>query len=91
MASPAQVANDMAARAGFWHRRDADTHRACAQAAVAVRLMVAVQHVDGRTVSGLCRRLRRLIVRVEPGNPELSDATDRARVTLTRLRWGTPE
>lgn len=91
MASPAQVANDMAVRAGFWHRRDEDTHRACAQAAAAIRSMVAGQDVDGRTVSGLCARLVNLTRRYQRTNPDLADALERARVTLAGLKWGAPE
>lgn len=91
MATPAQVANDMAARATFWRGRDADVHRACAQAASEIRSLVAGREVDGRTVSGLCARLAGLQGRYLHDGTGLAAAMERARFTLRGLKWGAPE
>lgn len=83
MASPAQVANDMAAHAAWWSRRDAEICRACQDAARVIRAYLAGQAVDGRTYFGLHGRLTRLSSRNGlRGYPNFF----RAQATLEALR-----
>ncbi len=60
MASAAEVANDMAAHAACWEKRDRDIARACRDAAHQIRGMLSGEYPDGRTYSGLFGRLLRL-------------------------------
>ncbi|PID95869.1 MAG: hypothetical protein CSA85_00155 [Alphaproteobacteria bacterium] len=60
MASAAEVANDMAAHAAYWDKRDKNIARACRDAAHQIRGMLSGEHPDGRTYSGLFGRLLRL-------------------------------
>lgn len=57
MASPAQIANDLAAQAAFFRQRDDDVARTCRDAATLIRKMVAAEAVDGRTFNGIHERL----------------------------------
>lgn len=60
MASPAEIANDMAAQAAYWAKRDRGVTNACLDAARTIRAFLAGERVDGRTYYGLHRRLLRL-------------------------------
>lgn len=86
MATPAEVANDMAAHARYWQKRDAAIFRVCEDASRLIRMYLDGQKVDGRTYGGLHRRLldQALRLRRAPyqGVPDL----DRARAVLERLR-----
>ncbi len=57
MASPAQVANDMAARANFWWGRDKKVAAACRDAARVIRGYLGGPPPDGPTVSELLARI----------------------------------
>jgi hypothetical protein len=57
MASPAQIANDMAAHAAWWAKRDADLARLCRDSARVIRMLISGEKLDGRTYGGLHRRL----------------------------------
>ncbi|WP_425099148.1 hypothetical protein [Tropicibacter sp. S64] len=56
-ASPAQIANDMAAHADYWEKRDKHIARTCRDARDQIRALLAGEHVDGRSWGGLHRRL----------------------------------
>ncbi|KJS43546.1 MAG: hypothetical protein VR71_10135 [Roseovarius sp. BRH_c41] len=85
MATPAQIANDMAAHAKYWAGRDCNIERVCRDAAWVIRSMLEGPKVDGRTYGGVHRRLLRLEMgpgwRVK-GYPDLV----RARLCIERLR-----
>lgn len=84
MATAAQIANDMAAQARYWERRDKAIARACADAARMIRAYQAGDRVDGRSFSGLFKRLLDLEGRKYPwaGMPDFC----RARCCLHDLR-----
>lgn len=86
MASPAEVANDMAAQAAFWARRDKDIARACDDAARVIRAFLAGERVDGRTYGGLRRRLLDLSSGRRWAHYGIISSLDRARKTLETLR-----
>lgn len=86
MAHPAEIANDMAAHAVYWAKRDAEIARACRDAARIIRAFLNRERVDGRSWGGLHRRLLALD-RTPPdchvkGYPEFT----RARLCLERLK-----
>ncbi|MEM9764771.1 MAG: hypothetical protein AAF968_20080, partial [Pseudomonadota bacterium] len=60
MATPAEVANDMAAHATYWEKRDKKIAAACRDAARLMQTMLSGQYPDGRTFSGVYGRLLRL-------------------------------
>lgn len=80
MATPAQVANDMAAQAAYWTGRDREVARTCLDAARVIRELLATKPVDGRTLHGLNRRLLTL-----EGNANASQ-NDRLYASLSRAR-----
>lgn len=86
MASPAEIANDMAAHARYWDGRNNDIARACRDAAREIRNALNGIECDGRTWGGLHRRLLRLegAERYARGLPNFL----RARLTLEDLRRG---
>lgn len=57
MASPAEIANDMAQHAAFWSKRDRNVAELCQDTATLIRLMLGGQKPDGRTFGGVWRRL----------------------------------
>lgn len=57
MASPAQIANDLAARAAFLHGRDRAAEALCRDAARVIRAYLSGPPPDGRTVAGVLGRL----------------------------------
>jgi hypothetical protein len=86
MATPAQIANDMAAHAAFWAKRDVDIERLCRDLARVIRAYLAGEAVDGRTYYGIQRRClaregreRDFYVK---GYPDFT----RARCVMERLR-----
>ena len=84
MATPAQIANDMAAHAAWWNGRDSNVARACRDAARVLRMLLAGERVDGRTWGGLHHRLLTL---ARPGSElRAYPDFDRARMTLEALR-----
>lgn len=87
MASPAQVANDMEARAKFWRGRDAMPGDACALAARVIRAFLDGPLPDWRTVTGVLTRLNGLddsyLVR---DSADLRASIARAASTIRTLR-----
>ena len=88
MATPAQIANDMAAHAQYWAKRDKNIERACRDAARVIRALLAGEQVDGRTYYGVQKRLMDrarwqgdYAVAIG-GYPDF----DRARICMERLR-----
>ncbi|MDK3072753.1 hypothetical protein QO034_06495 [Sedimentitalea sp. JM2-8] len=85
MASPAEIANDMAAQAVFWQKRDKNIHRACDDAARMIRAFMAEERVDGRAYHGLHRRLFDLSVSRRWAHYGINDHLDRALRTIQIL------
>lgn len=81
MASPAEIANDMAAQAAYWVRRDKKVGRACLDAARVIRAFLSGEQVDGRTYYGLHGRLLDLEMRPSRIIPNFT----RARLALEAL------
>lgn len=87
MASHAEIANDLAAQASFWTRRDDDVARLCRDSARLIRALLDGQAVDGRTYAGVHARLLSRIDRYR-GRTETAIARSLARglVAMTELR-----
>lgn len=86
-ATPAQVANDLAAQAKYWDRRDDHVSRACHQCARLIRAMLAGDPVDGRTYGGLHGRLLELEITWRWRNDTtIWNSLTRGRLTLEALR-----
>jgi hypothetical protein len=87
MASPAQVANDMEARAKFWCGRNEKVACVCACAARVIRAFLDGPRPDGRSVTGALTRLSNLegfcLVR---DSVDLSFSIARAAETILNLR-----
>lgn len=86
MASPAQIANDMAAHAAYWTKRDRDIERACRDAAWVIRAFLTGDRVDGRTYWGVDRRLSNLADRKPDWGVQGYPDFDRARICMQRLK-----
>ncbi len=86
MASPAEIANDMAAQAAFWQKRDKQVYRACDDAARMIRAFLAGAYVDGRTYGGLQKRLFDLIVSRRYAGYGITDNLDRALRAIQILK-----
>ncbi len=85
MASPAEIANDMAAQAAFWQKRDKHVHRACDDAARMIRAYMVGERVDGRTYGGLHKRLLDLTTSRRYAHFGITDNLDRALRTIQIL------
>ncbi|MGK7660664.1 MULTISPECIES: hypothetical protein [unclassified Marinovum] len=85
MATPAQVANDMAAQAKFWEKRDKRIEAACHDAARVIRDYLNNNPVDGRTYGGLHRRLLDLSQSRRHASFGIADNLDRASRALQTL------
>jgi hypothetical protein len=90
MATPAQVANDMAAQAEFWKGRDANVERCCRDAARVIRALIAKSPVDGRTLYGLRLRLETHARAARSyGRTGIGHSLDRAGDVINELSgWG---
>ena len=86
MASPAEIANDMAASAALWEHRDKRIARTCRDAARMIRAHLAGDPVDGRTWGGLHTRLLDLSGKTPYGDSRIQDSLGRALQTLYVLR-----
>ncbi|TMV09832.1 hypothetical protein FGK63_01820 [Ruegeria sediminis] len=86
MASPAEIANDMAAQSVFWARRDKAISKACNDAAVMIRMILADEPVDGRTWYGLHRRMLDLSMSRRYAHFGIHDNLHRALQALCALR-----
>ncbi len=60
MVSAAEVANDMAAHAAYWEKRNKVVAKACRDAAHLIRGMLNGQYPDGLTYGGIWGRLLNL-------------------------------
>lgn len=86
MATPAQVANDMAAQAAYWTGRDREVARTCLEAAQVIRDLLEKKQVDVVTLHGLAGRL--LVVQCKADTQRWAQgggAFARARTTLLEL------
>lgn len=87
MASPAQIANDMQARAKFWDGRDKRLSAACRDAARVIRAYLFGPQPDGRTVRWLLTRLYSIDGEFYGlGWADLRFALQRARDAIIELR-----
>lgn len=86
MATAAQIANDLAAQAAFWTRRDAHVAGVCRDAARLIRAMLAGQPVDGRTYAGVQARLMSNGARYRTSNETIAWSLQRASEALMHLR-----
>lgn len=59
-ASPAQVANDLAAQAAYFRGRDGEVEATCRDAARLIRHFLNSEPIDGRTLRGVLTRLQNL-------------------------------
>ena len=87
-ATPAQIANDMAAHGAYWEKRDSKISRTCRQAAAVIRLLLNGEHLDGRTWAGLHRRLLDLGSPNRGANIKGYPDLTRARLCIERLKRG---
>ncbi|QYK42854.1 MAG: hypothetical protein KF887_07060 [Paracoccaceae bacterium] len=86
-ATPAEVANDLAAQGAFFLRRDEDVARACREAARVIRKLLAGEHVDGRTWHGLQDRMTWLDFRFRSQpDTQIAKSISRGLQTLRDLR-----
>jgi hypothetical protein len=86
--TPAQVANDLAAQAQFWAKRDRDIALLCADAARVIRAYQAGEKVDGRTRARLYGRLldrETCAGRGVWGGAQLQTSLMRGRLALERV------
>jgi hypothetical protein len=85
-ATPAQIANDMAAHATYWAKRDRHIERACSDAARQIRALLAGERVDGRSWGGLHRRLLQFETQEDARRYQGFPQFCRARLCLEALR-----
>jgi hypothetical protein len=86
MATPAQVANDLAVQADYFARRDDEIARLCRDSARLIRAMIAGQAVDGRTLSGVMTRLQGYNSRPRAAvQSQIDKSLERAMVTINEL------
>ena len=57
MATPAEIANDMAAHAAYWQGRDRKVEGLCRDTNTLIRSMLDGEQIDGRLYHGVWRRL----------------------------------
>jgi hypothetical protein len=89
MATPAQVANDLAVQADYFARRDDEIARLCRDSARLIRAMIAGQPVDGRTLRGVMTRLQGYNGRPRAAVPsQIDKSLERALKTLTGMAEG---
>lgn len=83
-ATPAQVANDLAAQTRYYDRRDDDLARACRDCARLIRAFIAGEKVDGRTYTGVHTRMLTMNGRYV-GDTPISKSVNRGLTTLQTL------
>lgn len=85
--SPAQIANDMQARAAIWGKRNKRVAGACQDAAQVIRAYLFGPPPDGRTVQGLLTRLFSIDGEFFGlGSADIKNALQRARDAIIQLR-----
>ena len=83
MATPAQVANDLAVQADYFARRDDEIARLCRDSARLIRAMIAGQAVDERTYARVTFRLQGYNSRPRAAVPsQIDKSLWRAMVTI---------
>ena len=89
-ATPAQVANDMAAQAKYWSGRDMEIETACILAAKVIRDFLSEAPPAHYNVRGALDRLQILIgkPRYFAGNEMIFNSIIRAEATIRALRDG---
>jgi hypothetical protein len=90
MATPAQVANDLAAQAAWWGGRDEDLARTCRDTCRLIRALDAGEHVQGRSYQGVHARLAQMVHRYSIGpqhDSQIARSLRRACATL-QAQWG---
>jgi hypothetical protein len=89
MATPAQVANDLAVQADYFARRDDEIARLCRDSARLIRAMIAGQAVDERTYARVTFRLQGYNSRPHAAVPsQIDKSLERALKTLTGMTEG---
>jgi hypothetical protein len=89
MATPAQVANDLAVQADYFAKRDDEIARLCRDSARLIRAMIAGQAVDERTYARVTFRLQGYSYWPRAALPsQIDKSLERALVTLQALRGG---
>lgn len=86
MATHAQIANDMAAHASYWDRRDKYMARACRDAATLLRVFLDGGSADGRTLAGCIFRLQKLAGNRSLDRVQAVPDFDRAVAALRSVR-----
>lgn len=87
MASPAQVANDMEARAAFWAKRSRDVASVCRDAARVIRAYLFGPPPHPQAVRGVLTRLERLDAGfMWLGTGDIKKALSRAYLAIVTLR-----
>lgn len=88
-ATPAQVANDLAAQATFFAKRDDGIVHLCRHSALLIRALIGGQAVDEGLYESVIFRLQRWNSRPRAAVPsQIDKSLDRALVTLTELKAG---
>jgi hypothetical protein len=89
-ATPAQVANDLAAQAEYFRRRDDETSRACRDCARAIRALEAGEPLQDHVYGQLRGRVLNAwySYRAQP-DTQIENSLHRGLATLTTLRQGT--
>lgn len=86
-ATPAQVANDLEAQAGYFRKRDQFIADACQDSARMIRKIIAGEPVDGRTWAGLHTRLLNFTASGRGrADTQIAKSLRRGLATLTALR-----
>ena len=89
MATPAQVANDLAVQADYFARRDDEIARLCRDSGRLIRAMMAGQAVDERTYARVTFRLQGYNARPRAAVPsQIDKSLERALKTLTGMAEG---
>jgi hypothetical protein len=85
--TPAQVANDLAAQATFFAKRDDNIAGLCRDSLWLIRALIGGQAVDERFHARVIFRLQRWNSRPRAAVPsQIDKSLDRALVTLTELK-----
>ena len=88
-ATPAQVANDLAAQATFFAKRDDNIASLCRDSARLIRALIGGQAVADLTYARVIWRLEDYTFRPRAAVPsQIDKSLDRALVTLTELKVG---
>ena len=88
-ATPAQVANDLAAQATFFAKRDDNIAGLCRDSLWLIRALTGRQAVDEGLYESVIFRLQRWNSRPRAAVPsQIDKSLDRALVTLTELKAG---